>query len=541
MNRRESRREGAPTLGEEMLWVLRNARLHAAEPALRTGAGFAAGAGRAAPVNRSQIGRWERGEVGVTSELVRRYETVLALPEGQLGCLMDTFARGHHPVRSTAAVPLRSEPDVDETLELLERALSTERMTGLQWDRLSDSLGRMPHVLVRAPDWEGLISRCLHELNVSLRLDYAQRAEAVARLAGHPRSGPVVARMAEEMMGDPAAQFWSDTVSLLQFTDHPDALRVLMAQLRSPTGDDALRACLLSLTSLVQTSELPSVAVAESASLALGLLRDEGLPYRVHRGAANLLRAAGVPQPGRLALALSSQDRAFAASILLEGRAVAPSLYRGAHKRIRARLERRPGWSGEHEPVLDDVIRTALAATNEEDRSVALTILMILPQGHDVAREYAAELARGCLAADHVAVQECLSVLSWLQAPEDTALFLDMAMSPATAPDVVMELGFVLGNGADQVGPDDALAHRVAARIREVVRGPERPGVADQVRGLVYVLGMRGHFDLVDELYDELCDEVPDEPGGSPNAHAARTSLQWWRALPAHIRPIRTP
>ncbi len=95
------------------------------------------------------------------------------------------------------------------------------------------------------------------------------------------------------------------------------------------------------------------------------------------------------------------------------------------------------------------------------------------------------------LAADHVAVQEGFSVLSWLQAPEDTALFLDMAMSPATAPDVVMELGFVLGNGADQVGPDDALAHRVAARIREVVRGPERPGVADQVRGLVYVLGMR--------------------------------------------------
>ncbi len=239
MSRRESGREGAPAGRGDALGAAQRA-------AARRGPGppdrrrFRRRRGPRRPGEPFADRPVERGEVGVTSELVRRYETVLDLPEGQLGCLMDTFARGHHPVRSTAAVPLRSEPDVDETLELLERALSTERMTGLQWDRLSDSLGRMPHVLVRAPDWEGLISRCrTSSTSVSSRLRPA--GEAVARLAGHPRSGPVVARMAEEVMDDPAAQFWSDTVSLLQFTDHPDALRVLMAQLRSPTGDDALR------------------------------------------------------------------------------------------------------------------------------------------------------------------------------------------------------------------------------------------------------------------------------------------------------------
>ncbi len=535
MTRRGSGRESDRLLGDEMLWVLRNARSHASEPALRSGSGFAAGAGRADPVNRSQIGRWERGEVGVTHGLVRRYETVLALPEGQLSCVIDTFARGHRAVRSTAMLTDRAEPDVDVTLLLLERALSSERMTGTQWDRLSDNLGRMPHVLVRASDWEALISRCLSELAVSLRLGYAQRAEAVARLAGHPRSGPVVARMAGDVMGDPATQFWSDTVSLLQFTDHPDALRVLMTQLRSPTGDDALRACLLSLTSIVQTMDLPSADGTEAVALALGLLRDASLPYRVHRGAANLLRAAGVAQSGRLALALSSRDRAFVASILLDGRAVRPSLYRGAHKRIRSRLERAPGWTGEHEPVLDGVIRTALAATNEEDRAVALTILMISPQGHDVAREYAVELARGCATADIVAVQECLSVLSWLQAPEDIPLFLEMATAPATAPDVVMELGFVLGNVSDQVGPDDVLERRVADLIRTVVGGPARPGVVDQLRGLAYVLGMRARFDLIDGLHDEFRGKAHDRPNLGP----ARTSLDWWRTLPAHIRPVR--
>jgi hypothetical protein len=146
-------------LTDEIQWVLRNARLHAADPALRSAAGFAQGAGRAAPVHRAQVGRWEGGGVDLTRALVRRYESVLELPEGPLLSAIDLFARSREPIRSAAALPPRGEPDVAETLELLERALGDDRMTGLDWDRLSDHLGRMPHAMIRSSDWEALFRR----------------------------------------------------------------------------------------------------------------------------------------------------------------------------------------------------------------------------------------------------------------------------------------------------------------------------------------------------------------------------------------------
>ena len=87
---------------DEIQWVLRNARLHASDPALRSAAGFAQGAGRVDPVHRAQVGRWEGGGVEMTRALVRRYETALELPEGQLLTTIDLFARARDPIRSTS-------------------------------------------------------------------------------------------------------------------------------------------------------------------------------------------------------------------------------------------------------------------------------------------------------------------------------------------------------------------------------------------------------------------------------------------------------
>ena len=185
-------------------------------------------------MHRAQVGRWEGGRVDITHGLVRRYETVLGLPEGQLLTAIDLFARSRNPVRPAATLPPPGAPDVDATLTLLESALADDRMTGLDWDRLSDSLGRMPHAMVRAADWERLLRRGIEEVSLDLHLDYAQRAEALARLAGHPRSGPVVASLAEEVVARPDAQFYNDTLSLLQFTSDPQALSVMFGQLREP-------------------------------------------------------------------------------------------------------------------------------------------------------------------------------------------------------------------------------------------------------------------------------------------------------------------
>ena len=113
------------------------------------------GAGRAPGPGRALGGRPGRDHPG----LVRRYETVLGLPEGQLLAAIDFFSRSRNPVRPAATLSPPGPPDVDATLVLLEKALGEERMSGLEWDRLSDSLGRMPHAMVRAGDWERLLRR----------------------------------------------------------------------------------------------------------------------------------------------------------------------------------------------------------------------------------------------------------------------------------------------------------------------------------------------------------------------------------------------
>jgi hypothetical protein len=523
---------------DEIQWVLRNARAHASEPALRSAAGFAHGAGLAEPVHRSQVGRWESGRVELTRALVRRYEVVLGLPEGQLLAAIDFFSRARNPVRATATLSPREEPDVDETLTLLERALAEHRMSGLDWDRLSDRLGRMPHAMVRAGDWEALLRRGLEELSLSLDLEYAQRSDALARLAGHPRSGAVVAGMAEEVLARPDAQFYNDTLSLLQFTVHPEAVAVLLGQLREPTNTSSLRACLIVLTTLVRAGRLDRETRNEAARLAVRHLRDPDQPYRVHRGAANFVRVLGPASSQRLASILTAEARRAAALIIRDGRAISSQAIREAHRRIRTALDVGEGRAGSAaEPVLNDLIETALGDTNEEDRSNALGIIMISPQSKVIGRVHAQAFAQAYARGDNIAVHESLTVLTYMGQPGDLDLFERVALSPVAAPDVVMEAGYVVGNTTEPATRRrDEREAAFARRIGEVVGTERGDAAADELRGLAYVLGMRGRYDLITSLVDSL---PPPGVDRRSIAEIARGVLSWWLDIPTHLRPVR--
>lgn len=516
---------------DEILWVLRNARTHALNPRLRSASGFAQGGGVVPAVHRAQVGRWENGSVDATYELVRRYEMVLGLPEGQLLCAIDCFARTRIPVRTTARLSPRGTPDVDETLSLLERALAPTPMTGLCWDRLSDNLGRMPQALVRSTDWEHLFVRCTREMAVSLGLAFTQRDEAVDRLAGHPRSGPVLAELAANLLNDPDAPLYNDIVGLLQYTTHPAAIEVLLGQLREPTNDHSLRACLIALTTLLRGGQLGAPTTTEAARLAIAHLRDGSWSFRVQRGAANLIRALDLPANRQLALGLSAENRAMAASIILDGRAQGATSLNGVKRRIGRSLDQSLS-SGTADPVLRSLLRRATVETNEETRSNALAILMISPQGRIVGRAYAAELAAAVTAGNRVAWHECLSVLTWLGQPEDLELFTELALT-ASDGDLAYEASLVLGNCLDEdLDLSAQRESRVSRAAEALLRGSLAVGAEGEtrLRGLAYVLGLRGRFDLLAHLVDVAAQE-------GKAATAASRSLERWLGLPLHLRP----
>lgn len=527
-------------LDDEIHWVLRNARTHARDPRLRSATGFAAGSGLAPAVHRAQVGRWETGKAEVTHGLVRRYETVLGLPEGQLLCAIDYLSRDRDPVRATATLHPRALPAVDHVRDLLERALSTQPMCGLHWDHLSAALGRLPDALIRAVDWEHLLRRCTQEMAVSLGLEFGLRDEAAARLAGHPRSGPSVAEAARTTLREPAAQVYSDTVALLQYADHPAAAAVLLEQLAQPTNSDALGAALRSLTTIIRSGRAGPDVRRRVAHLALEHLRDRTRPFRVHRAAAHLLRALELPGVARIATGLTADDRRYAVSILLEERATAGDALRATQSRIQSSLCEAFGQADAQEPVLRRLLATATATTDEESRSNALAVLMLSPQGPVLGSSYAAELHTAVQRGDEVAVHESLSVLTWLTQPEDLDALTELVVHPRTDPEIVMEAAIAAGNCREpRSGRSIARERRVFEASLAWTQGPaaanHRPDepepLRQRLRGLVYFLGIRGRLDLVAALAGAI-------DASTPHAQVPRGVVEWWLGLRPEVRAL---
>jgi hypothetical protein len=254
----------------------------------------------------------------------------------------------------------------------------------------------------------------------------------------------------------------------------------------------------------------------------------------VHRGAANLVRTLG-PEGHRVATGLTAEDRRAAASIIRNGRAITAQAIREAHLRIRGELEAAEGHAAAHEPILGELLQTALGETNEEDRAYALGILMLSPQSRVIGRVHAAAFADGLARHDHVAAHESLTVLTWMGQAEDLDLFERVALSPASAPDVAKEAGYVVGNTLEPAGRRrEEREEAVARRIAELVATGRGEPDAQLLRGLAYALGMRGRHDLVTALLDAL-----PVPGRDPlgMAEQARATLGWWLDVPEHLRP----
>ncbi|MBB2988119.1 hypothetical protein [Terracoccus luteus] len=476
--------------------------------------------------------------------------------------------------------------DLRGTVTLLERALSSDRMSGLDWYRLSGDLGRTPTAVLLNRDWRALFERCLLEMAVSLDLEYALREEALARLAGHPQSGPVIAAIAQEALSDPTVQVYNDTTSLLMYCDHPDAGDVLLDALKAPTNNDALRAALIGMTSVVRSSTDRDVT-GTAAQLALSYLRDEERPLRVRRQAANLLRALDLPGKHRLAVGLHAHDLRYAATILLEGRALERRRLQAMAAGIREALL---GAGGSHvDPVLDRMIRTALEDSDDAARGAASRVLMLVPQRPVIATELARELAASRQGSDWLGVQECLEVLVSMARADDMETTLELLVEPGTPPEVAMLAGIVLGNAQeDDAARARARHQRVYERALAVindpmgglsptstfalsplaastwdangagtgpmpVRGRCAEDVRQVLRGLVYVLGMHGRVDLIDQLAAHtrhVRDRAPASGSRDRStavtftlpvesaAHVAEGICRWWLELPGHVQPL---
>ncbi|MEO7061213.1 MAG: helix-turn-helix transcriptional regulator [Lapillicoccus sp.] len=528
-----------PGLGADIGWVLMNAREHAVVPVLRTAAGFARAG--ASPVHRAQVGRWESGETAPSYELVRRYEEVLGLPEGQLLRAIDFLGRERQTVSAVPVLPApASDSWLDDTDALLDRALLGGPMSGTDWDAVSAMLGTHPDTLLRRADWAALLLRCSKESGVHVGLEFAHRHEALIRLAGHPRSGEVVVDLAREVLNDPSSQIFGGAVDLLQHTHEPVGIPLLLTQLEDPPAEAPLWTSLYTLTTLVQAGRVTPSDRVRAGRGALELLRQDQ-PIRVQRAAADLLRAVDPPTRLRIVSALRADARLRIATILAEGGARIDSEAAVLAGRIAERLNDVLGPHSRWAPQLQMLVARATTLTHDEARGNALAVLMLSPQGVVVGEAYAAELVRALESGQHVLADDALSVLSWLAQPGDIPALLRIVVDPATPPVPSMQAAIAVGNcRPDAVvsrwrsEPDrrvvptrDEVARRVRSSALAQILAPG-PDPRSTARGHCYILGMYGRRDILLEVAAASHDYAAIEW-----CRAAR----WWLDLPTWAQP----
>ena len=513
-------------------WVLRNARLHAGDPARRSAAGFVRGL-EDGP-HRAQVKRWENGQVALTHGLVRRYEDVLDLPEGQLLRAIDLIAREDTPLMSLPAIPAPLSADiVVEAMPLLERALEYDPMSGLDWDRLTTLLGSTPHVLVRKRDWETLIYRLSSETAVSTGLEYAHRWEASARMVSNHRTTDAVIEMIESALKDDDVQLYSDYATLLRFCPDRRGHAVLVDVIKDPPNQRALWASLSTTTTLVRHELLDIGTAIDLLPIVLDIASDESSPVRTRRAAASLAertdtiraRVQGAGSP------LTPEQRA-AVDDLLSTSGLEPHQQRAILDQTVATLVADTPTDDDDE-MLATLISMALREPVLDTRDTALAVLMLSPQGRTLGDVLAADLRTAVQLEDVYRATGDLSMLSWMAQPSALEILTDLTIGVVGAPELAPLAGAALGNCPEPVGPArtarDALLEKYAQRqIDARAAAPRGVLPAGNAWGVGYALGMRGRFDVVDALLAR--------PGAEPETEWG-TSLQWWTALPETIRP----
>lgn len=519
------------TLAQDIGWLLGNARQHSGLDHARTAAGFARAAG-AEPVHRSAVVRWEHGQVPVTYEIVRRYETVLGLPYGQLLTPVEYLAQLDD---RRSRVPYLRAPwtaaDRPGGQRLFDRALDEEPMTGPDWYRLTGFLQSRDDWLIRHADWEALIGRLAREVSIHVGLEFTHRDQSLLRLATDPRSSPTLTRMARRTLDEPATQVYSDIVGLLQHSADPEATELLLGYLDRPTAESGLWVCLFSTATQVRLGRLSRPQTDQAARIALALLRDDSQSVRIHREAANLLRRLDPPTRSRIISALSAESRRRIAHIASQGSAVAEREVVALIRSLEVHLRQTLGMT-RWPPTLDRLVRTAAMTTHDEERGRALAVLMLTPQAPAVAAAYATQLAEAWFDDEATLVDDALGALSWVVQPEQAEELVELAFRAATDPITTLTAAGAAGNARVTRATAARITTTTSALAAEQLRR-DHPDPKSLARAHAYLLGMWGQRDRLAELTD-----LAGRQAASPEW---LTSCRWWLELPAWAQPDPLP
>ena len=517
-------------------WLLRTTRLNAPNVQLRVASRFAAGDATTPAVNRSQVTRWESGQTAPTWDLVRRYEHLCGVAPGRLVAAVDLVHRDAAPRGATPQLrrPRPDDPAADAE-PLLEAAVDGAALTGADWDTLSMLLGELPDVVMPRSLWRTLLERGLNEMAASVGLAYVHRAEAMARLCGHRRANPAVHALVGDVLSDPTAQVYSEAASLLQFYNHPGTGDMLRGVVADPVSTNALRAALFATASLLRDRRIAPESATDLIRMAHDYCRDDRHPYRVRRSAADVLLALTPKARERIATQLRTRPTDLVVASIVAGDGPMPTQQlRAVRRRVLAHVADTLGGTSHTDPTIRSLLESLTTDTNDDRRSHALHLLMVLPIGSAFGAAFVSELHDAVTTRQLDRVHEALGILMCLAPGNDLDLLTDIAVrAPGTQhlqDDAAVEACWAVGN-AESVPAEDRLAERVLASVRDALTG-DRPASPELLEAWAYVLGRRG---LLDNPSLTATGRAGDSRVDPSAAQRWQSAIGWWSGLPAHV------
>jgi hypothetical protein len=514
--------------GVRMGWLLRVNRQLGTDETLVTAARFAAelrssGSGPASP---ARISQWETGAARVGHATVRRYERLLGLPVNRLAAMAELLPGG---ASSGVALERTEDPADPAVLEragrLLDRALSGTAMDGPAWDDLTACLAGRPDVLLYPRDaWELLTHRLLSEMVVADGLPWVQRNTALGRLLRH-RSGarPTIAACAS-FAADPAHQVFVEPLAGLHVTTHPDASRLVLAQIARPSSGRALCGALLAAVRKVERRHLPPPELAVLLRLVCEVASDPQVPDEVHHLVPVLLaRLPGAHGPAVARLRLLAGADAVGRNVLGSGR-THPSGTTGAvvnrvALRAAARAVREPL---DPDPMLPVLVDEMLFDADPVTRLNAGFLIAATPYREPVAAAVVEEIP-DAVRADGPRAVALLTSLGALAACPDRAVLERLVLAPGVRPAVNEAAARALG-----LVPGRSNAAFWTAALHRHLTDWQRTGsttTLTTLRRLVQALGVADERAILAGLSRD-----PDVPA------AIRSTAAWWLTVDATTR-----
>jgi hypothetical protein len=480
--------------------------------------------------NESKISRWETGALCIPHPAIRRYEELLGLTPGLLTATADnvrayyggTGGRGGGRVRERQAVPVR------RIEELIDKASSSEVMTGQEWDELTREISKLPDFYIcPSATWSTLAERLLEEQIVADRVAWLQRNGALERLLKHPVAQERAIAACADLAADQINQVGIEVICAMDMTAHPYASGHVLAQLNRPTSDMTFYGALLACVRKISNGHFTPEESRRLASIVVDLLGDPVRHDDARTLAMGLIRRLPDDLPAAMAekLRRSMDADETLSRVVTTGRLGTPGQAAGLVNRIvaaaGARMPRESPWP--FDETLAVIVDEMLYDPVPDVRLEAAFLLHATPYRAPVAAKLAAQLPRNAATADIDLAVCIMDALRLIGGPEQRPLVERLTLSPSVPAPIMVAAARNIGHLGGT--SDDRYWNRAIALQCQPSRLHASPASGAVLRGLVYGLGMARNDAMLTRVRD-----LPDVPW------QARQAASWWLGHSQRIR-----